>query len=156
MLRGLDSSLADVPLFADLPQPELELIAGCAANTRFAEGEQLFRRGDPANTFYVIRHGSVALETFVPTRGPVMIETLEPGEVLGWSWLFRPYRWHLDARALTNVGALGFDAACLRRKCEEDPELGYSLMERFAQVLIERLQWTRMRLIDVYGDGYGR
>lgn len=155
MLRGLDSALADVPLFADLPQPELELIAGCAANTRFAEGEQLFRRGDPANTFYVIRHGSVALETFVPTRGPVMIETLEPGEVLGWSWLFPPYHWHLDARALTVVGAVVFDGACIRGKCVAEPRLGYDLMSRFAQMLIERLQWTRLRLIDVYGNGHG-
>lgn len=155
MQRTLDTVLAQVPLFHGLDAATLDLIAGCAANVRFERGEHLFRRGDPADSFYVIRHGSVALETFVPTRGPVMIETLEPGEVLGWSWLFKPYRWHLDAHALTTVGALGFDAACLRGKCEADPRLGYDLMERFAQVLIERLQWTRMRLIDVYGDGYG-
>jgi CRP-like cAMP-binding protein len=153
MLHGLDSALAGVPLFADLPQAELELIAGCAANTRFDEGQQLFERGDPADTFYVIRQGSVALETFVPTRGQVMIETLEPGEVIGWSWLFEPYHWHLDGRALTAVAALAFDGECLRGKCEADPRLGYDLMSRFAQVLIERLQSTRLRLIDVYGNG---
>ena len=156
MQRTLDTELAQSPLFHGLSGPELELIAGCAANVRFAEGEQLFRRGDPADSFYLIRHGSVALETFVPARGSIMIETLEPGEVLGWSWLFPPYRWHLDARALTTVGALGFDGACLRGKCEADSKLGFNVMSRFAQVLIERLQWTRLRLIDVYGDGYGR
>ena len=64
-------------------------------------GQLLFREGDPADTFYLVRHGSVALETFVPARGPVMIETLEAGEVVGWSWLFPPYRWHFDARALS-------------------------------------------------------
>lgn len=156
MPRTLDTVLAEVPLFRGLSDAELELIAGCAANVRFEQGEQLCRRGDPADSFYVIRHGSVALETFVPARGPVMIETLEPGEVLGWSWLFPPYRWHLDARALTVVGALGFDGACLRGKCQDDPCVGYDLMSRFAQVLIERLQWTRLRLIDVYGDGRDR
>lgn len=156
MQRALDTEIAQVPLFHGLGPDELELIAGCAANVRFAQGEQLFRRGDPADSFYLIRHGSVALETFVPTRGPVMIETLEPGEVLGWSWLFPPYRWHLDARALTVVGALGFDGACLRGKCEAQPALGYTLMSRFAQVLIERLQWTRLRMIDVYGNGNDR
>ena len=156
MQRGLEDLLAEVPLFAGLAQPAVELVAGCATNVRFAEGEQLFRRGDPADSFYVIRHGSIALETFVPARGAVMIETLEPGEVLGWSWLFPPYRWHLDARALTVVGALAFDGACLRAKCEAEPQLGYDLMSRFAQVLIERLQWTRLRLIDVYGDGLDR
>ena len=111
----------------------------------------LFRDGDEANTFYVLRHGAVALETFVPARGPVTIETLETGEVLGWSWLFPPYRWHFDARALSLVRATAFDGACLRGKCEADPALGYELMSRFAQVAIERLQWTRLRLLDVYG-----
>jgi CRP-like cAMP-binding protein len=156
MQRPLDTVLAEVPLFSGFGQAELELIAGCGSNIRFGEGEQLFRRGDPADSFYLIRHGSVALETFVPSRGPVMIETLEPGEVLGWSWLFPPYRWHLDARALTVVGALAFDGACLRGKCEGDSQLGYDLMSRFAQVLIDRLQWTRLRLLDVYGDGNDR
>jgi hypothetical protein len=83
----------------------------------------------------------------------MMIETIESGEVIGWSWLFEPYRWHFDARALTVVRATAFDGACLRGKCEADPALGYALMSRFAQVLIERLQWTRLRLLDLYGDG---
>ncbi|HVR13489.1 MAG TPA: hypothetical protein VMS41_06900, partial [Gaiellaceae bacterium] len=72
-------------------------------------------------------------------------------EVLGWSWLFPPHRWHFDARALTAMRATAFDAACLRGKCDQDPKLGYDLMSRFAQVLIERLQWTRLRLLDIYG-----
>ena len=120
---------------------------------RFAEGEVLFREGDRADMFWVVRHGSVALETFVPARGAITIETLEAGEVVGWSWLFAPYRWHFDARALSLVRATAFDGACLRGKCEDDPRLGYELMSRFAQVVIERLQWTRLRLLDVYGDG---
>lgn len=156
MLRSLDAVLSEAPLFAGMSESQLELLAGCAANVRFERGVPLLRRGDPADAFYLIRHGSVALETFVPGRGPVVIETLEPGEVLGWSWLFPPYRWHLDARALTVVSALGVDGACLRGKCEADPRLGYDLMTRFSQVLIERLQWTRLRLIDVYGSGEHR
>ena len=75
----------------------------------------------------MIRHGTVVLETYSPGRGPVTIETLESGEVLGWSWLFSPYRWHLDARALTPVHATEFDATCLRTKCERDPAFGYEL-----------------------------
>jgi CRP/FNR family transcriptional regulator, cyclic AMP receptor protein len=143
--------LHDVPLFQGLTQDEFELIAGCGSNVRFREGELLFRDGDPADTFYLLRHGSVALETFVPARGAVTIETLEAGEVVGWSWLFPPHRWHFDARALSLVRATGFDGACLRAKCESDPRLGYDLMSRFAQIVIERLQQTRLRLLDVYG-----
>ena len=145
--------LSDVPFFAGLGASELELLAGCAKNVHFAQGDVLFREGDPANAFYVVRGGTVALETFAPARGGMTIETIDAGEVIGWSWLFAPYRWHFDARALSPVRATAFDGECLRGKCEQDPALGYDLMKRFAQVLIERLQWTRLRLLDVYGDG---
>jgi CRP-like cAMP-binding protein len=151
-MRSLEHVLADAPFLEGLDAERIALLAGCAGNVRFDAGATLFRQGDPADVFYVLRHGTVALETFVPGRGPVMIETLEAGEVLGWSWLFTPYRWHFDARALSVVRATGFDGACLRGKCEQDPALGYELMGRFAQVVIERLQWTRVRLLDLYGD----
>ena len=152
-MRTIETLLGDVPIFRDMPPEALDLLSGCASNVRFADGEMLFREGDDADAFYVIRHGRVALETFVPARGPVTIETIDPGEVVGWSWLFAPYRWHFDARALGLVRATQFDAACLRAKCEQDPAFGYDLISRFTQVLIERLQWTRLRLLDVYGDG---
>ena len=152
-MRTIETLLQDVPIFQGMSDEALELLSGCAANTRFADGEIVFREGDDADTFYVIRHGRVALETFVPARGPVTIETIDPGEVIGWSWLFAPYRWHFDARALGLVRATQFDAACLREKCEQDPAFGYDLISRFTQVLIERLQWTRLRLLNLYGDG---
>jgi CRP/FNR family transcriptional regulator, cyclic AMP receptor protein len=150
-METIDAILRDVRVFEGLPADALELIAGCGSNVGFRSDEMLFREGDPADTFYVLRHGRVALETFVPARGPVTIETIEAGDVIGWSWLFPPFRWHFDARALIDVRATAFDGACLRGKCETDPRLGYELMSRFAQVLIERLQWTRLRLLDVYG-----
>ena len=152
-METIEMLLHEVPLFACLEPGQLELIAGCGSNVHFDTDQVLFREGDPADTFYVVRHGSVALETFVPSRGGVTIETLEAGEVLGWSWLFEPYRWHFDARALSPLRATAFDAACLRGKCDDDPKLGYALMSRFAGVLIERLQWTRLRLLDIYGSG---
>ncbi len=151
-MRTIETLLTDVPLFRHMPEERLDLLAGCGTNVRFHDGEMLFREGDEANVFYVVRHGSVALETFVPARGSMVIETVEPGEVVGWSWLFSPYRWHFDARALGLVRATAFDGACLRVKCADDPAFGYDLMTRFAQVLIERLQWTRLRLLDVYGQ----
>ena len=152
MPRSLEDLLADVPLFEGLDDEARTLVAGCARNVHFGAGDRIFKEGGEADVFYVVRHGSVALETFVPPRGGMMIETIEAGEVIGWSWLFEPYRWHFDASALTTVRATAFDGACLRGKCEADPALGYVLMSRFAQVLIERLQWTRLRLLDIYGD----
>ena len=151
-MQQLENLLAEVPFFGGLGSRELETLAGCAGNVRFTAGQNLFREGDPADTFYVVRHGSVALETFVPTRGGVMIETIEAGEVIGWSWLFEPYRWHFDARALDIVRAVAFDGACLRGKCENDHSFGFELLSRFSPVMLERLQATRLQLLDVYGS----
>ncbi len=150
-MKTLDELVAESPIFAGLSPENLELIAGCAVNTGFKAGEYLFRENDPADSFYLVRHGRVTLEMFVPGRGSVTIDTVEEGDVVGWSWLFPPYRWHFDARALDLVRAVAFDGACLRGKCAEDHSLGYELMKRFGQVMTERLQATRIRLLDVYG-----
>ena len=151
-MATIEDLLHDVPVFAGLADDTLRFIAGCGSNVAFDARELLFRQGDAADTFYVLRHGAVALETFVPGRGAITIETIEAGDVVGWSWLFAPYRWQFDARAVRRVRATAFDGVCLRGKCEADPRLGYDLMSRFAQVIIDRLQWTRLRLLDVYGD----
>lgn len=150
--RSIDTLLAEHPFFAGLEPKDLELIAGCATNVRFAAGDKVFSEGEEADHFYVIRFGRVATEIRAPGRGPIAIQTLDEGDVLGWSWLFPPYRWAHDARALDLVRAVAFDGACLRRKCDEDPRLGYELMKRFAQVIIERLGNTRLQLLDVYGN----
>ena len=152
MRKELDEILEGVAFFEGMGDEEIALIAGCGRNVRFDGGETIFRQGDAADVFYVVRQGSVAVGHFAPPRGELVIETIEAGELLGWSWLFPPYRSHFDARALTTVRATQFDGACLRGKCADDPALGYDLMSRFAQVLIERLQWTRLRLLDVYGN----
>jgi CRP-like cAMP-binding protein len=152
-MKMMDGLIAEVPTFEGLAPAQLELIAGCATNLRAASGEYLFREGDPADVFYAIRHGSVALELHVPARDAVTIDTLHDGDLLGWSWLFPPYRWEFDGRAREDTALISFDGACLRGKCDADHELGYELMSRFAQVIIARLQATRLRLLDVYGVG---
>jgi CRP-like cAMP-binding protein len=126
-------------------------MAGCAANEHFAAGAQLFREGTPADQFFLIREGAVALEVDALARGTIIIETLHQSDVVGWSWLFEPYRWQFDARANEPTRVVAFDGACLRGKCEADHELGYQLMRRFAASLVERLQATRLQLLDVYG-----
>ncbi len=150
-MQTLEQLIAAAPLFEDLAPAHLTLIAGCGANEHFATGAELFREGAPADRFFLIRAGSVSLELQAPGRGTLVIETLGQGEVVGWSWLFEPYRWQFDARAREQTAVIAFDGACLRGKCDADHELGYQLMRRFAGNLTERLQTTRLQLLDVYG-----
>ncbi|HET9492810.1 MAG TPA: cyclic nucleotide-binding domain-containing protein [Chloroflexia bacterium] len=139
------------PLLKGLTPVQLEEIADCASFVRYEKGEFLFREGEFARRFYIITSGKIAIEIFTPGRGPVIVETLDEGDLLGWSWLFEPYRWHFDAMAQTEVKAVAFDALCMRGKCDKDHSLGYELVKRFSQIIMERLQATRMALLDVYG-----
>jgi CRP-like cAMP-binding protein len=151
-MKTLDAVVAESPVFAGLDQAHLELVAGCAKNVVCDPGDFLFREADQADTFYLVRHGRILLETFVPGRGSVTIQTVDEGEIVGWSWLFEPYRWHFDARALDLVRAVEFDAACLRQKLEDDHTFGFFLLSRFTPVMVERLEATRLQLLDVYGS----
>lgn len=151
-MRTLTEYLPEHPFFAGLDAAAMELVVGCAQNVHFAEGDVLFRAGSPADTFYVVRHGRVALEVYDPRRQAMVVATLGDGEVAGWSWLVPPYRWMFDGRAVSQVSAVAIDGACLRGKCDQDPVLGYALMQRVAHVMYERLQDARMRLLDLYGS----
>ena len=132
------------------------MIVGCGRNIHVNAGELLLREGDPADRFYLIRRGALVLEVHAPGRPGLPIETLHPGDVVGWSWLFAPFRWQLDGRTIEPCELVAFDGACLRAKCDTDHELGYQLMRRFAGSLVDRLQATRLQLLDVYGDAPAR
>jgi CRP/FNR family cyclic AMP-dependent transcriptional regulator len=151
-MRTLEDLVAASPVFAGMQPRHLGLIAGCGANEQASAGSYLFREDQPAERFFLIRSGTVALEVDAPGRGALVIETLGAGEVVGWSWLFAPYRWRFDGRAIEPVRLVAFDGVCLRGKCDADHELGYELMRRFASTVVERLQATRLQLLDVYAN----
>jgi CRP-like cAMP-binding protein len=151
-MRTLDALITESPVFAGLDAEQLALVAGCGRNVVFEPGDRIFREGDAADTFFLVRSGIVALDTYVPNRGALTVDTVGPGEIAGWSWLVEPYKWHFTGRAVEQVRAVQFDGACLRGKCDEDPLLGYDLLNRFVHVLVERLQATRFQLMDVYGS----
>jgi CRP/FNR family cyclic AMP-dependent transcriptional regulator len=151
-METLERVLAEHPFFQGLERPYIQLLAECASRVRFDPGEVIFREGEPSNLFYLIRHGKVAVETFVPNRGPIAIQTLGEGQVLGWSWLVEPYRRRFDARAVELTRAIALDGQCLRGRCEEDHHFGYELMKRVAHLMDQRLQATRLQLLDLYDD----
>ena len=153
MKTAMSELVSGHPLLAGLPGDAVAHVAGCARNEAFGPGSLLLAEGDPAGTFYLLRRGRVAIEVYAPGRGSISVETVEPGAIVGWSWLFPPYRSHFDARAIDAVGVIAVDGTCLRAKAEIDPVFGYALMTRMAGLLLERLQATRVRLLDLYGTG---
>jgi len=148
---GLDKLLAEHPFFEGMSAEEMAVISGCAKNERFEQNVYIAKEGQPADKFYLVRHGSVALEFHVPGREPVVLDTVHEGELFGWSWMVRPYKWSFDARAVQLCRLVSLDAKCLRGKFDADHSLGFELLSRFLPVMADRLSAARMQMIDMYG-----
>ncbi len=147
-METIEQLLSRHAFFTGLRPEQIRLVAGCGRNVQFKPGAMLFRAGDPADEFFVIRDGSVRVEIHSPRLGPIAIQTAHPGEILGWSWLLPPYRWHVDGLAVEAVRATAMDGRCLRGKFASDPALGYAVMQRLAGILSQHLQSTRLQLIE--------
>ena len=150
MTGPLAARISAHPFFAALTDAQLAALSEDAITETFTAGQRLFDEGGIADMFWLIEHGSIALDMRVPGRGDQIVETLGPGTVLGWSWLHPPYRWHFGAVARLATTAIAFDAASVRRRCDADPAFGYAMLRAFTPVITERLQATRLRLLDLY------
>ena len=137
------SLLAAQPFLRGMTDRQLKLLAADCMPSEFRAGDRIFNEDGTANRFYLIQEGRVDLETALPDGVSVHIETLGPGDLLGWSWLFAPYCWHFDARAAIPTKALCFYGTHTRELCESNHDLGYELVKRVAETVIKRLQATR-------------
>ncbi len=150
-MTAVATALGAHPFFADLTDEVVAAVALLTTPLDFERGQVVGREGEPARRFYALRSGRVALELHAIDQPPAIIETLQGGEIVGWSWLAPPYRWLFDAVAMEPVSTLAVDGARLRAEMDADPVLGYALTCRFLPVIVDRLQATRLRLLDLYG-----
>jgi CRP-like cAMP-binding protein len=146
----LEQALAKHPFFLDFAPSHLSALAACANSAVFDAATFLFREGEPASAFYAIQRGRVSIASITPHEGPVTVQVVGDGEILGWSWMLPPYRWHFGARATETTSVIAFNAACVREQLERDHELGFRIMRRFAQLMATRLEALSLQLINVY------
>ncbi len=151
--KSLMAKMAEHPFLKGMKPEHLQALADCAMEIEFKPGEWIFREGDLANRFYLIERGLVTVEAGTQGRSLIHLQTIGPGDVLGWSWLFPPYYWHFGARATSHVKAIFLYATRLREQCERDRDLGYELMNRTSGVVIKRLQATRRYLVELAERG---
>lgn len=149
-IRTLDTLLRGHPFFQGLNPDQIDFLTGCSSEARFEEGDRVFSQGQAAERFYLIRHGRISVGVMTGHPNAIPLQTLSDGDVLGWSWLFPPYRYHLDATALEMTRVIVLDGRCVREKCESDPRLGYELMKRFHGMVVDRLQAAHQQLIDLH------
>jgi CRP-like cAMP-binding protein len=153
--ESIEKALKEHPLLEDLPEGAASKLMACVSGCRFGEGEFLFRAGDPATRFFLIRSGTVRVEFAVPAGDEIPIQTLTAGEVLGWSWLMKPYKRHFDARALDEVRCLAVDGPRLLEIFEEDRDLGYRMLKRLSGLTVHRLRATQLQLLAIHRSRFG-
>jgi CRP-like cAMP-binding protein len=140
----------------DMKPEHLKKLLDVAMFKQFERDQIVFREGEPANRFYLICRGKIALESRDNGQSAPVVQFVGEGEVLGWSWLFPPYYWHFDARAVELTSAIFFYGTRLREQSEEDPAFGYELMKRVAAVVIKRLQIVRVQLLQLQQESSGK
>jgi CRP-like cAMP-binding protein len=143
--KKLEADVAAHPFLIGISAHHIRLLADCAMRSQFAAGQVIFQKGETANRFYLIQRGRVALESSTGDE-VVRIDEVGPGDLLGWSWIFPPYVWHFDARAIEPTTAIFLYGTMLREYCENDPALGYELFKRMSEVMMRRLQAARVKL----------
>ena len=146
--QAIEDFLSSHPFFSGMDKRYVEFLANSVTEIQIGEGEVLFHQGDRADKFYLLRQGKVSVQ--VPALvGPVLeIQTLGKDQILGWSWLISPYRWHFLARAVEDSTMLEFDGSVILAHCDEDPKFGYELLKRFAALMSERLESARQKMMD--------
>lgn len=149
-MESLEPILRQHSFFKDVPAKYIDFIVGCTSHVVFKAGEVVLSEGQPADKFYLIRSGKVAIYIGKPSE--IIIQTIREGDILGWSWLIPPHLYRFSAKAVENTRALALDGKCLREKCESNPDLGYQFLKRLVGVLTERLEATRLQLLDIYGN----
>jgi CRP/FNR family cyclic AMP-dependent transcriptional regulator len=153
--RPLYALIAQQAFFKGFSPEHLRLFTDSAREMQFEAGESILDEGCPANRFYLILEGKVVLGAELEDHGIVAVQTLGPGDDLGWSWLFPPYHTHLSARALAPTKTIFFFGTRLREESEQDHEFGYQLMKRITEVMIQRLRTTQQRLVECVSSPQG-
>jgi len=144
--EAMAARVAFHPFLVGINRSQLALFSDCAITVHFEREQIIFREGEMANRFYLIESGKVVLVASDKRGNSVVIDTIGPGDLLGWSWMFPPYAWRFTARAVESTSAIFFYGTILREYCERDHSLGYELFKRMAPVMMKRMQNARENL----------
>ncbi len=156
-------SLGGFKVFSRVPREKLEQLEAMGSQMAFQDGEVLFRQGDPAAYLYAVLEGEVELQVSLSDPDPagdksragagaraLVVETIGPGEDLGWSALVSPYQWSATARARGACRCLVLSAPEFRVMMDEDPELGYAVSKGLNEVISRRLHHRTLKLLRLW------
>ena len=146
--QSITEYLSAHEFFSEFSDDVLKFLCECSSTREIKKGQLLFQLGEKADKFYVIRNGSISIQMPAIMGPTVDIQTLDKGQVLGWSWLISPYKWNFQTQAEEDSELLQFDGAAILARCEQDPKFGYELLKKFAGLMSVRLNAARQKMMD--------
>ena len=149
-MENLEKIVATHHFLEGLNKDFIEQILDCATTAEFSAGKAIFRQGEAAESCYLLVKGRVAVGLDSPEKGSLLVETLNAGDVLGWSWLVPPYKWRFNAVATAATHAIAINGGKLRALCEKNHELGFEVMKRFLSVIAQRIEMANMEILDLH------
>ena len=127
--------LQRTPLFAELQQEALRLLAFGAEQRKILKGDTLYRQGDSADCAYVVLSGVMEIWLQTPHKEQVRIRTLEKGSLMGEIALIMPTKRHFTAKAAENTDLLRINRDIFQRLMDEYPFIATLLQDRIQQSL---------------------
>ncbi|MCK4842535.1 MAG: cyclic nucleotide-binding domain-containing protein [Methylococcales bacterium] len=146
--QSIAEYLSNHEFFSELSEDILKLLCESASMLEVKKRQVLFRQGERADKFYIVRNGRISVQIPAITGPTLEVQTLSTDQILGWSWLIPPYQWHFQAKAEEDSKLLEFNGVAILSQCEQDPKLGYQLLKKFAVLMAERLDVSRQKLMD--------
>ncbi len=147
---AIQKTLAENPFFSQLDDDAVAFLVNHARERKIGQGEVIFRQGEHADKFYLVRSGRITVEIPAVYGPSLEIQNLGAGEVLGWSWLIDPYKWDFQARVEEDTDLLEFDGAAVLENCEKNHNFGYEILKQFTELMSERLTGARRRMMDTF------
>ncbi|WP_424798413.1 Crp/Fnr family transcriptional regulator [Pseudomonas aeruginosa] len=122
--------LGAVQLFADLPEPLLAGLGDSASLLRVEAGRLLFREGDPAEHFLLVRRGCVEMLRFTSDGEERVFHLFGEGQLIAEAAMFMPHgRYPMNARSQSSGEFYRLGRAALRKACESHPALAMRMLE---------------------------
>lgn len=148
----LIKSLATAQFLRDLTSDDMNKVAAIASIKAVRAGAVLFKQGETSESLHIVSTGLVALDMCMPRQGCTRLQTVGPGELLGWSALLSDGVMTAQATTVEESTLIALPGPDLRNLCDADHDIGYAIMRQVAVSLSRRLLATRLQTLDVFGE----
>ena len=147
----LPEQLRQFRFLQEIDDEHLSRLAAIARLVEFPAGKVLYREGQALSNIYLILSGSVSIEICAAGIGCRRIMTVSDGDLLGISPAVGQPRSTGTVRTLAPTKAIELNAGQVLTLCEHNPRFGYEFMRQVAVAISQRLNATRLQLLDVFG-----